>query len=463
MDKLKGAMEKVVEAILPLMDALFEALMPIIDELIETMLPVILDLADALMPVVESLLDALMPLLMSIAKALAPLVKVLLPPLLRILGFLIRTIGNFIVALSNLPFMDGLKEVGENVISAADEMAIAANDLARSNRESQRLQRRANQLEEASISNDSIMAGIQEELGNVTIEQIASGQINSQQQTVVSRHLMENSDALRQNYEALMKDDIQAEIDTLSAVFADERNGWQRFWSGASELTEQQIQEMKDREDVQEAISNLQNMGVDINADDLIGQMVTTGANLASTTTDVMMSERQINRMLAERSQRAIEEAGERMESAALEGDTEEVARMMQEIQERRNELGDLLQGTREDIQAVPEETASAQAQNEIRRTWEPAQIRALRDGIAVEQGMTETISGEGSSSERTAANTEEQTRIMQEELNELRRQNELLETQIREDERRHSETTSEARRTRASMSSPNNAVGLGN
>lgn len=87
---------------------------------------------------------------------------------------------------------------------------------------------------------------------------------------------------------------------------------------------------------------------------------------------------------------------------------------------------------------AVEEGTARGNAQSEVRRSWQPAEIRALRDGIAVEQHMEEVLTGgpeerAADSSERTAAAAEQQTESMQ-------RQIELLELEIQRRDEQHAE-----------------------
>ena len=95
---------------------------------------------------------------------------------------------------------------------------------------------------------------------------------------------------------------------------------------------------------------------------------------------------------------------------------------------------------------SVAEGTARGSAQAEIRRTWEPAQLRALRDGIQQEQAMTEVISG-GSNEDRIANNSDRQVELLEAEVTELRRQNELLEQQTRMEEQNHEEEIAVVRR----------------
>ena len=87
--------------------------------------------------------------------------------------------------------------------------------------------------------------------------------------------------------------------------------------------------------------------------------------------------------------------------------------------------------------ESIAEGTAEGAARSEIRRTWEPAQIRAMRDGISQEKAMTEVLSGSSSSEDQVAANTE---RMIEQRERQHQEEMERMRLEIEESNRRHEE-----------------------
>jgi hypothetical protein len=113
MAKIMPILSKLMAAIMPLIDTLLAKLMPVIDLLaeifIKDVLPIIMDLIDAFMPLVDILFDVLGPVLKilgEIFKAMMPLfislVNALLPPLLTVLGNVVKVIGFLIGKFADL-------------------------------------------------------------------------------------------------------------------------------------------------------------------------------------------------------------------------------------------------------------------------------------------------------------------------------------------------------------------------
>lgn len=120
--KMLPFITKLMDRVMPLISKLLGALMPVIESAMDALMPLI----DALLPLMMDLIGALLPALMPIFKLLLdmmmPLVKALLPPMLKVLGFLLKIIGTVIAvigkliqALSHIPGLGGLSEVGKTI------------------------------------------------------------------------------------------------------------------------------------------------------------------------------------------------------------------------------------------------------------------------------------------------------------------------------------------------------------
>ena len=107
MAKIMPVVQKLMKALMPVVDKLMEKLMPIIeylaDILIDDIMPIIIQLINAFLPLIDVMFQVLGPVLRLIGelvKALLPLfislVNLLLPPLLQLLGNLMIVIGNLI-------------------------------------------------------------------------------------------------------------------------------------------------------------------------------------------------------------------------------------------------------------------------------------------------------------------------------------------------------------------------------
>jgi phage-related protein len=140
MPKISDLMDKLVPTIMnfmPVIMNLIDELVPVITDLIDELAPVIMDLISSLLPLVVSLLPAILPLFQTLIGLLPPLIKLLLPPLLKvlslllnILGVVVSVIGQMISGLGN--FIPGLKKVGDDIQSIGKGLQTAASSMSRS-------------------------------------------------------------------------------------------------------------------------------------------------------------------------------------------------------------------------------------------------------------------------------------------------------------------------------------------
>jgi hypothetical protein len=144
MEKLKPVFEKVGNVVGDLVEGLMNSIGPAIEDLIKGFIPA---------------MEAILPFIIQIAEGA-------LPPLLRLLEFLIKTIGGAVKALGNLPFAEGLKEVGENMISAAEGMGLAAGKLEKSFEEEAK---KRTELEEQKRQTRAVMSLAEETFKGVGI------------------------------------------------------------------------------------------------------------------------------------------------------------------------------------------------------------------------------------------------------------------------------------------------------
>ena len=95
-------------------------------------------------------------------------------------------------------------------------------------------------------------------------------------------------------------------------------------------------------------------------------------------------------------------------------------------------------------LNELPEENAEAQEANEISRSWEPAELRALQDEIQVQQRMEETTRG---GAERTLEEQIRSNELTERELEELIRSNDLTERELTLIDENHEELTEAQKR----------------
>ena len=454
MERVEGALQRVAEALFPLIESIMESLFPVIEDLIATLLPIILDLVEILIPIVDILLEALMPVLQIMVKGLGELIKFLLPPLLRVLGFLIRTIGYLISGLGRL--FPSLRDVGDKMIEAGEMMRDSANNLAAEQRESNRLQRRTHAIEEVKHNNDKILAGLQEELGGVTLQQVATGEASAEQIRTAQDYIKENSDALLKNYKALMRDDMQLEIDVLTENLG--RAGW---FGRRESFTDSQIEELLQRDDIASAINRLSDMGVEVDVAHLFG-----GVNITETgevSSRQQTTQNQINRRLGRLADDALKESAAEMRERLRRGDVSAAAEIQEKIEKRLQELRERANITNTRLEDLPKETARENAANEIRRTWTPTEIRALRDGtVEIMKPMEEVISGVSSFEEQTARASEETAQAQQRQLETAEEELEIAKAQMVEQREINAQLTTVLERIAIGLEkSPNNAAGL--
>lgn len=107
---------------------------------------------------------------------------------------------------------------------------------------------------------------------------------------------------------------------------------------------------------------------------------------------------------------------------------------------EMRETAFDRPENTQAITAAVAEGTAEGTATAEARTTWEPAQIRALREGIRVEQELTSVTTGGGSAETQTASNAAVTAEASQATAEASERELTLLEQQELRSQRRHEE-----------------------
>ena len=199
-----------------LLVGMFTKMKPIqelIAKFMEKIKPLFEKIAAKILPVISKVLEALMPIFDTlVSKLLMPLIEKLLPPLLIVLGFLLKAIGSLISGIGQVLKVITVGTVGQGMIDLGRDIKSAGGEMISAARQMQRDTERRETLENELASLDKILTSIDE---TVSLERIEQGKLETDEMGKLRDAVIKNSEAIKSSMGTAAETDMLGMLDDL--------------------------------------------------------------------------------------------------------------------------------------------------------------------------------------------------------------------------------------------------------